>query len=247
MSGFRAGHMPKGRLSGRPSFYICSQAKLMSRQLDHGRETLMGIFHRHRQANEHDAAATALRCRFPSIGPKHSYGKASRPCRRRPSWLFIFCQCARALPERADVHALVGAATGARPLRDGHALPYKCLETSAQRSCPAANPLGGRSRSETPAELRRTILAHLPDIQTGKELGLVIKLLAAQSDAPGTIGVVRYLPEQKEIQGWAIDLQNLQAPAALQIEANGARINATASATRCLVQRGSQRPMVVCG
>ena len=199
----------------------------------------MGIFHRHRQANEHDAAATALEraLQVPEYRAEALVWKGIAALPQTPELAFLyFANAARALPERADVHALVGRSL----LAQGHFAMATRYLTNAWKLQPNDLALRltlweARSRSETPAELRRTILAHLPDIQTGKELGLVVKLLAAQSDAPGTIGVVRYLPEQKEIQGWAIDLQNLQAPAALQIEANGARINATASAAHPLL------------
>lgn len=52
--------MPKGDFRVAPLF-IFSQAKLMSRQLDHGRETLMDIFHRHRLSNEGYAASVLER------------------------------------------------------------------------------------------------------------------------------------------------------------------------------------------
>ena len=46
---------------------------------------------------------------------------------------------------------------------------------------------------------------------SGAGKGTLMKaLLAAHPDTAGTVGVVRYLPELEEIQGWAIDLRNLQ-------------------------------------
>ncbi|AUA32248.1 glycosyltransferase [Pseudomonas sp. SGAir0191] len=199
----------------------------------------MDIFHRHRQANEHDAAATALEraLQIPEYRAEALVWKGIAALPQTPELAFLFfANASKALPDRADVHALVGRSLLAQG-KWGMATRYL---TNAWKLQPNDLALRltlweARSRSETPAELRRMVLAHLPDIQTGKELGLVLKLLAAQSDAAGTIGVVRYLPEQKEIQGWAIDLQNLQAPAALVIEANGARINAAANSAHPLL------------
>ncbi|WP_060481601.1 glycosyltransferase family 2 protein [Pseudomonas sp. NBRC 111119] len=199
----------------------------------------MDIFHRHRQANEHDAAATALEraLQIPEYRAEALVWKGIAALPQTPELAFLFfANAAKALPERADVHALVGRSL----LAQGRCEMATRYLTNAWKLQPNDLALRltlweARGRSETPAELRRMILAHLPDIHTGKELEVVLRLLAAQSDAPGTIGVVRYLPEQKEIQGWAVDLQNLQAPAALVIEANGARINATANTAHPLL------------
>lgn len=62
------------------------------------------------------------------------------------------------------------------------------------------------------------ILAHLPEINSPKELAQVLKLLTAQTGAAGTVGVVHYLEQQREVQGWAIDLGNPHAPVSLKIE-----------------------------
>lgn len=199
----------------------------------------MDIFHRHRQANEHDAAATALEraLQIPEYRAEALIWKGIATLPQTPELAFLFfANAAKALPERADVHALVGRSL----LAQGQCEMATRYLTNAWKLQPGDLTLRltlweARSRSETPAELRHMILAHLPNIHTGKELEVVLRLLAGQSDAPGTIGVVRYLPEQREIQGWAVDLQNLQTPAALVIESNGARINATASAAHPLL------------
>lgn len=44
------------------------------------------------------------------------------------------------------------------------------------------------------------ILAHLPEINSPKELAQVLKLLTAQTGAAGTVGVVHYLEQQREVQ-----------------------------------------------
>ena len=199
----------------------------------------MDIFHRHRQANEHDAAATALEraLQIPEYRAEALVWKGIAALPQKPQLAFLFfANAAKALPDRADIHALVGRSL----LAQGQPAMATRYLTDAWKLQPNDLALRltlweARSQSEAPADLRRMILAHLPDIHAGKELAVVLKLLAAQSDAPGTVGVVRYLPDQKEIQGWAIDLRNLQVPVAVHIEANGARINATASATHPLL------------
>ncbi|MFS0826268.1 glycosyltransferase family 2 protein [Pseudomonas phoenicis] len=200
----------------------------------------MDIFHRHRQADEHDAAAAALEraLQVPAYRPEALVWKGIAALPQTPKLAFLFfAEAAQALPERADIHALVGRSLLAQ---GSPSLATRYL-THAWKTQP--NDLGlrltlweARSQSETPAELRRIILAHLPDIDAGKELGLVLKLLAAQHEAPRTLGVVRYVPEHKEIQGWAIDLQNLQVPAALQIEVDGRRISMVANAIHPLLK-----------
>lgn len=200
----------------------------------------MDIFHRHQQANEHEAAAAVLEraLQVPAYRPEALVWKGIAALPQTPKLAFLFfAEAAQALPERADVHALVGRSL----LAQGNpALATRYL-THAWKTQP--NDLGlrltlweARSQSETPAELRRMILAHLPDIHGGKELGVVLKLLAAQADAPSTVGVVRYVPEHKEIQGWAINLRDLQTPVALQIDVEGTRVNMVANAIHPLLR-----------
>ncbi|MEE1918374.1 glycosyltransferase family 2 protein [Pseudomonas asiatica] len=199
----------------------------------------MDIFHRHRQANEHGPAAAALEraLQTAEYRPEALVWKGIAALPQTPELAFVyFANAAQALPERADVHALVGRSLLAQNYFE---LATRYLTTAWQIH---PNDLAlcltlweARSRSETPAELHRMILAHLPEIHTGKELALVLKLLAGLPNAPRTVGVVRYLPEQREIQGWAIDLAHLQAPAALQVEANGMKINTQASAAHPLL------------
>ncbi len=231
--------MPKGRLSGRPSFYFFSQAKLMSRILDHGRETLLDVFHRHRQANEHELAAAALEraLQTAEYRPEALVWKGIAALPQRPELAFLyFANAAKALPERADVHALVGRSL----LAQNHFEFATRYLTTVWKVQP--NDLGlrlmlweARAKSAAPDKLRRMILAHLPDIQNGKELAQVLRLLAAQADAPRTVGVVRYVPEVREIQGWAVDLTNLQIPAPLVINVNGVKINTVAGAVHPLM------------
>lgn len=231
--------MPKGRLSGRPSFYFFSQAKLMSRILDHGRETLLDVFHRHRQANEHELAAAALEraLQTAEYRPEALVWKGIAALPQRPELAFLyFANAAKALPERADVHALVGRSL----LAQNHFEFATRYLTTVWKVQP--NDLGlrlmlweARAKSAAPDKLRRMILAHLPDIQNGKELAQVLRLLAAQADAPRTVGVVRYVPEVREIQGWAVDLANLQIPVPLVIDVNGVKINTVAGAIHPLM------------
>jgi len=198
----------------------------------------MDIFHRHRQTNEHAlAAATLDRAMQTEYRPEALVWKGITALPQAPELAFLFFgNAAKVLPERADIHALIGRSL----LAQQHFELATRYLTTAWKTQPNDLALRmmlwqARSQSETPAELRRMILAHLPEIHTGKELAQVLKLLAEQADAPRTVGVVRYLPEQRIIQGWAVDLANLQAPAALQIDANGVKVSTLASATHPLL------------
>lgn len=199
----------------------------------------MDMFHRHRQANEPDLAAAALEraLHTAEYRPEALVWKGIAALPQAPELAFLFfANAAKALPDRADIHALIGRSL----LAQNHCELATRYLTTAWKTQPNDLALRltlweARSRSETPAELLRMIHAHLPEIHTGKELALVLKLLAGLADAPRTVGVVRYLPEQREIQGWAIDLANLQAPATLQGEANGATFTTQASAVHPLL------------
>lgn len=193
----------------------------------------MDIFHRHRQAGEHELAASVLD-RAMQIAEHRAEaliwnGIAALPHNPRLAFLFLVT-AAQLLPDRADVKALAGRAL----LAQGRAELATRYLTLAWQKLPADVTLRmllwqARSQSETPAKLRSMILAHLPEINAPKELAQVLKLLAAQADALTTVGVVHYLEERREVQGWAIDLGNLQAPASLKIEAGSAKIEAVAN------------------
>ncbi|KAF0256756.1 glycosyltransferase family 2 protein [Pseudomonas putida] len=199
----------------------------------------MDIFHRHRQANEPGPAAAALEraLHTAEYRPEALVWKGIAALPQNPELAFVyFANAAQALPERADIHALVGRSL----LAQNHfELATRYLTTAWQTQ---PNDLAlrltlwqARSQSERPAELRRIILAHLPDIHTGQELAHVLKLLAGLADTPTTVGVARYVPEQQVIQGWAIDLRNLQAPVALKLQANGIQADTSASAAHPLL------------
>ncbi|WP_454869533.1 glycosyltransferase [Pseudomonas putida] len=199
----------------------------------------MDVFHRHRQANEPELAAAALEraLQIAEFRPEALVWKGIAALPQRPELAFLFfANAAKALPERADVHALVGRSL----LAQNHFEFATRYLTNAWKAQP--NDLGlrlmlweARAKTATPAELRRMIFAHLPEIHSGKELAQVLKLLAGQADAPRTVGVVRYLPELREIQGWAVDMANLQAPVALVIDVNGVKVNAVAGAVHPLL------------
>ncbi len=225
--------MQKGATFGSPSFIFCSKAKPMSRQPEHVPETLMQLFHRYRQANQQDLAASVL-ARAMNIAdyrPEAQLWKGIAALPEDPGLAFLFfSNAAQALPERPDINALVGRSL----LAQGQTELATRYLTDAWRKKPNDNSLRmmlwqARSMSEAPATLRRMILAHLPEINSPKELTQVLKLLAEQDDAPGTVGVVRYLEEQREVQGWAIDLRNLQTPASLKIEAGSVKVDAVAN------------------
>lgn len=193
----------------------------------------MDIFHRHRLANEHGLAAAVLEraMQIAEHRPEAMVWKGIAALPHHPKLAFLFfVNAAQLLPDRADIQALAGRALLAQGLA---ALATRYL-TLAWRKLPDDASLRmllwqARSQSEAPAKLRSMILAHLPEINAPKELAQVIKLLAAQADAPRTVGVVRYLEERREIQGWAIDLRNVQAPALLKIEAGNLKVDAAAN------------------
>lgn len=199
----------------------------------------MDIFHRHRQSDEPGVAAAALEraLQTAEYRPEALIWKGIEALPRDPELAFIFfANAIHALPQRADLHALIGRSL----LAQGHPTLATRYLTGAWRQQPNDPALRmvlwqARSQSETPAALRRLILAHLPDITAASELTLVLKLLAAQAESPGTLGVVRYLPDLQEIHGWAIDLRNLQAPVPVHLEANGVRVATLASAAHPLL------------
>lgn len=205
----------------------------MSRTLDRGRETLIDLFHRHRQALEHDLAAEMLEraLQTPEYRPEALIWKGIDALPQDPQLAFIFLSnAAHLLPQRADVHALVGRSILAQ---NQPTLAKQYLSAAWQKNPndPALRMTlwQARSLSESPQQLRKSILAQLPDITAANELSFVLKLLLAQNDAPGTVGVVRYNTEAKEIQGWAVDLRDPQTAPTLHLEANGQSMAASAN------------------
>ncbi len=199
----------------------------------------MDTFHRHRQADERGLAAMALECALqtPEYRPEALVWKGIEALPQDPKLAFIYLlNAAHAFHLRADTHALLGRSI----IAAGHSSLANLYLTSAWQKMPEDPSLRmmlwqARSQSEVPEDLRRIILAHLPDITAANELAFVLRLLAAQTGLPGTIGVVRYLPDAQEIHGWAIDLNNVHTPASLQLEANGQLINMLASAPHPLL------------
>jgi GT2 family glycosyltransferase len=199
----------------------------------------MDIFHRHREAQEHESAAAMLELALqtPEYRPEALIWKGIDALPNDPKLAFIFfSNAAHALPERADVHALLGRSMLAQGQPE-MAARYLAAIWQKLPNDPALRMMlwQARSQSASPTELRRLILAHLPDITAGNELNFVLKILAAQTDAPATVGVARYLPEEKEIQGWAVDLRNVHAPAALELEANGRAMTVSANVAHPLL------------
>ena len=199
----------------------------------------MDLFHRHRQANEHGLAAAALEraLQIPEYRPEACIWNGIEALPRDPKLAFIFfSDAADALPQRADVHALIGRSLLAQGLP---ALASRYL-TEVWKQMPDDVSLRmmlwqARSQAESPESLRRIILAELPYIAAPNELALVLKLIAAQPDSPGLVGVVRFIPDLQEIQGWAVDLHNLQTAPSLQLEANGKVMNTIANSPHTLL------------
>lgn len=193
----------------------------------------MDIFHRHRKVGEYELAASVLdrAMQIAEHRPEALIWKGIAALPHDPKLAFLFlATAAQLLPERADVQALAGRAL----LAQGQVELATRYLTMAWQKLPGDATLRmllwqARSQSETPAKLRSMILAHLPEINSPKELAQVLKLLTAQAGASGTVGVVHYLEQQREVQGWAIDLGNPHAPASLKIEAGSAKVDAVAN------------------
>ncbi|KQQ63582.1 glycosyl transferase [Pseudomonas sp. Leaf129] len=199
----------------------------------------MDIFHRHREAQEQELANAMLELALqtPEYRPEALIWKGIDALPNDPKLAFIYLSnAAHALPDRADVHALLGRSILAQGQPE---LATRYLSAVWQKlpNDPSLRMIlwQARSQSASPAELRRMILAHLPHITAPSELNFVLKILAAQTDAPSTVGVVRYLPEEKEIQGWAVDLRNVHAPAALVLEANANTLSVVANVAHPLL------------
>ncbi|WP_456292391.1 glycosyltransferase family 2 protein [Pseudomonas sp. AK106] len=193
----------------------------------------MDIVHRHRQADEGALAAAALEraLQTPEYYPEACIWKGIDALTQDPKLAFVFLNnAAHAFPLRADVQALVGRSI----LAQGQpALATRFLSGAWQKlpEEPALRMMlwQSRSQSEPTDKLRRLILAQLPDITAPTELSFVLKLLAAQKELPGYVGVVNYRPDQQEIQGWAVNLHDLQNPVRLMLEANGHQIEMVAN------------------
>lgn len=200
----------------------------------------MDIFHRHRQAEEHASAASALEqaLKVPEYRPEALIWKGIEALPKHPKLAFIFFSNAvKALPKRTDLHALLG-----RCLLD---LAQPQLATRYLAAAWQKHPHDAglrqvlwlsRSQSDTPKQLERLILAQLPEITSPQELNLVLRLLAAKTQHAGTVGVVRLDRDAQEIQGWAIDLKNLAEPCSVQFEFNGQVVNAPAGRSDPLLQ-----------
>ncbi|MBD8621586.1 glycosyltransferase family 2 protein [Pseudomonas sp. CFBP 13727] len=193
----------------------------------------MDIFHRHRQANEHDLAAVALEraMQTSEYRPEALIWKGIDALSHDPQLAFIFLSnAAHLLPHRPDVHALVGRCI---LLQNQPETAKKYLSAAWQKNPNDASLRmtlwQARSQSESSQDLRASILAHLPDINEAAELSFVLKLLLAQPDTASTVGVVRFNPADREIQGWAVDLRDPQTAPTLHLEANGQAMSVTAN------------------
>ncbi len=186
----------------------------------------MDHFHRDRQAGLHDSAEAHLEraLHTPEYRSEALIWKGIEALQHnKPQSAFVhLSNAAHALPRRTDVQALVGRSI---QLQRQPELAQRYLET-AWRDAPLDPALRlalwqSRSRTDQPAQLRRLILAQLPDIDDPRELKLVLGLLTAQADAPASVGVIRYDATQGEVTGWALNLQSPQAVPQLSMLSNG--------------------------
>lgn len=182
----------------------------------------MDHFHRQRQNGQHGDAAACLEraLQTPEYRPEALVWKGIQALQeQRPTHAFIYLtSAANALPDRADIRALVGRSILAQQQPE---LAARQL-AAAWQQMPADPALRitlwqARSKTEPPEKLRKQILARLPEIDDPKELNLVLTLLIAQPGPPASIGVVNYQAETGEIRGWAISLKNPQSVVGLSI------------------------------
>lgn len=200
----------------------------------------MDIFHRHRQANEHDAAATVLEraLQIPEYRAEALVWKGIAALPSHPKLAFIyFSNAIQDLPNRPDLHALIGRCLMDQ-MQPQLATRYLAGAWQKQPNDAALRLVlwHARSQSNTPEQLERLILAHLPDITSPQELNFVLKLLAAKTLSPGPVGVVRYEPDACEIQGWAVDLKNPGEACVVQFELDGHLVDVPASRPNALLK-----------
>ncbi|WP_145255190.1 glycosyltransferase family 2 protein [Pseudomonas sp. DE0157] len=193
----------------------------------------MDIFHRHRQAGESERTDRVLNqaLQVTEHRPEALLWKGISALSNDPKLAFLFlANAAQLLPDRADVQALAGRALLAQGRSD---LATRFLTLAWQR-LPTDTTLKmllwqARGESEPADTLHSMILTQLPQITAPKELAQVLRLLADQLEVPSTVGVVHYLEDLGEIQGWAVDLRNLQEPVVLKIEAGDKKVEAVAN------------------
>lgn len=182
----------------------------------------MDHFHRQRQNGQHGDAAACLEhaLQTPEYRPEALIWKGIQALQeQRSTHAFLYlASAANALPDRADIRALVGRSILAQ---QQPALAARQL-TAAWQQMPADPALRimlwqARSKTEKPEKLRKQILARLPEIIDPKELHLVLSLLATQPNPPAHIGVVSYQVDTGNIQGWAVSLKNPQSVVGLSI------------------------------
>ena len=189
------------------------------------RETLMDAFHRARQNGERDQAVFFLEkaLQIPEYRPEALIWKGIEALQQqRPQDAFIYLSsAANALPGRADVRALVGRSVL------GQQQPERAVQllSAAWQQMPTDAALRisrwqALSKTQKPENLRKQILAQLPDMDEPKELALVLGLLAAQSAAPTYVGVVQFDPATHEVHGWAVNLRQPKLIVSLQISSN---------------------------
>jgi len=212
----------------------------MSKDVVHERGTLIDHFHRQRQNGQHGDADACLEraLQTPEYRPEALIWKGIQALQeQRTTHAFIYlASAANALPDRADVRALVGRSILAQ---QQPALAARQL-TAAWQQMPADPALRimlwqVRSKTEPPEKLRKQILARLPEINDPKELHLVLSLLATQPNPLASVGVVTYEVETGEVQGWAVDLRNPGSVVGLSIINAGQSTSCAADKTHPLL------------
>ena len=185
----------------------------------------MEAFHRARQTGERGQAMFFLEkaLQTPAYRPEALIWKGIEALQQqRPQHAFIYLtSAADALPSRADVRAMVGRSVLAQQQTE-RAVQFL---TAAWQQMPTNVALRisrwqALSKTEKPQNLRKRIVAQLPDIDDPKELALVLGLLGAQTDGLTHVGVVRYHAATNEVHGWAVNLKKPKSIVSLQVGSN---------------------------
>lgn len=204
----------------------------------------MDHFHRYRQNGQPGSAAAHLEraLHTPEYRSEALIWKGIDALQHnKPQSAFShLSNAARALPQRGDVLALLGRSI---QLQGRPELALRFL-AAAWRDAPLDVTLRmalwqarGQQRDALP--LTPAILKHLPEVTDGRELKLLMGLLAGQKQAPTLIGVVHHDIATGELHGWAVDLRAPgHAPRLLLRSATGSQAVLADAPSRLLAEAG---------
>lgn len=205
------------------------------------RETLLEIHHRRRQAGERVDAelALTLALQVPEYRAEALICKGVDALHEnRPQQAFLdFALAAQALPQRADLPALLAHAAR---LQQQPQLATALLQAAWEKA-PSNRDLRQHlwqayGHSESPERLRDRVEARLPEVTDPAEMRTLLDLLADSKP----IGVVRFHPDAGEIRGWLIDPAAGDQPPRIVIQANGRSLDVTLDSPHPLLSQAGR-------